>query len=150
VTDDLVAFLKARFDEDEQVGRAVVAVRPWLAVEEPDNPGWAIAHQASVLVDGKPILHINHEYATANEAEHIARWDPARVLAEVQAKRRIIDLHPADPPIDEPWSSVRTIWSCPTCSDADEGPQEWPCPTIRALALPYASCDGYRTEWAPS
>jgi hypothetical protein len=26
------------------------------------------------------------------DAEHIARWDPARVLAEVEAKRRVIDL----------------------------------------------------------
>jgi hypothetical protein len=70
-------------------------------------------------------------------AEHIARWDPARVLAEVEAKRRILDEH--DP-------SPTTKTCCPTCRDYDE-PIQAPCPTVRLLAQPYADRPGWREEW---
>jgi len=62
-------------------------------------------------------------------------------LAEVDAKRRIIDLH------DD------VSGGCRTCMDAElsnDGPDAaaWPCPTLRLLALPYADHPGYREEWA--
>jgi hypothetical protein len=53
-------------------------------------------------------------------------------------------------------------WSCSTCAggeDFDEdanGDREWrrhgkdfPCPTLRLLALPYGDRPGYRDEWRP-
>ena len=71
-------------------------------------------------------------------AGHIVRWDPARVLAEIDAKRRILAecermllrdrLRPGD------------YWD--GCRDALRS-------TVIALALPYADRPGYREEWRP-
>ncbi|WBB73251.1 DUF6221 family protein [Micromonospora sp. WMMD1128] len=84
---------------------------------------------------------------TAADREHIARHDPARVLAEVDAKRRIIDEHE---PYPQPQRmATGEILACSTCGSVDDSPVEWPCPTVRLLALPYADRAGYRDEWRP-
>lgn len=70
---------------------------------------------------------------TAADREHIARHDPARVLAEVDAKRRILD---------ECESAIRK--SAPRSNLNDLG---WT--VLRPLALPYADRPGYRDEWRP-
>ncbi len=67
-------------------------------------------------------------------AAHIARHDPARVLADVAAKRRIMDLH--------------AIGHDP-CDAHDASFESIPCDTMRLLALPYAEHESYRPEWAP-
>lgn len=72
-------------------------------------------------------------------ADHVARWDPERVLAECQAKRLIVEgfreadeladdapAHSADAAVVGAWESV-----------------------LRLLALPYADRPAYRTEWRP-
>ena len=61
---------------------------------------------------------------------------PARVLAECETKRRIVELH--DPVDDKPDG-----W-CNRC-DGDG----WPCGTMAALALPYADHPAFRAEWRP-
>jgi hypothetical protein len=65
-----------------------------------------------------------------------SRWDPARALAEVEAKRRIIDLYEAQ--------SARQY------ENAMEEDRTWVLESaVRALTLPYADRPGYRPEWAP-
>jgi hypothetical protein len=84
-------------------------------------------------------------------AEFIAANDPRHVLAECEAKRRIVEMHgfyqvqTANDGLD--WDYVR----CGICDIADLAPGEgnWPCPTLRALALPYAYHSDYREEWRP-
>jgi hypothetical protein len=79
VTDDLVAFLRARLDEDEQ------AARETLWEGSGNKPDWELPSSATVDVGGDEF------YAgDATIARHIARHDPARGLREVEAKRRII------------------------------------------------------------
>jgi hypothetical protein len=56
---------------------------------------------------------------------HVMRWSPARVLAECEAKRRIVRI------------AVDQI-------DEDSGGE-----LLRLLALPYASHPDYREEWRP-
>ncbi len=74
--DDLVQFLRDRLDEDEQAARAAHA------------PNWS--------TDGRTGLHYGVEDGwmtdalTTADADHIARHDPARVLREVEAKRRLL------------------------------------------------------------
>jgi hypothetical protein len=58
-------------------------------------------------------------------------WGPARVLAEVDAKRRILDLMMPGRPVypGAYGQAYRDV--------------------LRLLALPYADRDGYRDEWRP-
>jgi hypothetical protein len=69
-------------------------------------------------------------------AEYVARHDPARVLAECEAKRRIVE-HANE------------------CSDGgselsmDFDDERGLALVLRLLALPYADCDGFREEWRP-
>lgn len=108
---ELVEFLKARVAEDEEVARA--------AIQE-DRPGsnwrWESSEDDSPFGDGRPIsdevqvsLRTVENFSTgiagdlpafvvgyAEEVDdgggrHIARHDPARVLREITAKRRIIE-----------------------------------------------------------
>ena len=78
----------------------------------------------------------------ASAAGHIARWDPARVLAEIQAKLRILDRYadahwhaPAIPGAASPDLQVEETGACRTCI------------TVRLLAQPYAGQPGWRDEW---
>ena len=78
------------------------------------------------------------EEVPAAVAGHIARHDPARVLAEVDAKRRMLAIH--HPYVPEPDQA------CLGCA----GGIVWTdCPVLRLLALPYASHPDYRAEWRP-
>lgn len=107
---DLVEFLAARLDEDEAG-----------AAEMTENAKW--------LADcGGP--H-GHEVVTKNIA-----INPARVLAEVEAKRRIIaDRQRIDRSAnDDDWSSGY--------SDANYD-------ALQAIALPYADHPDHREEWKP-
>lgn len=62
--------------------------------------------------------------------EHIERWDPARVLAECEAKRRIVEEHPP------------FLRHCDTCHELD-GPDVSPCLTLRVLAAVYSDHPDY-------
>jgi hypothetical protein len=67
--------------------------------------------------------------------------DPARVLADCEAKRRIVQEHPQTASIRHPVTDAK-IYVCATC-DSDVSP----CPTLRLLALPYADHPDYQPEW---
>jgi hypothetical protein len=86
------------------------------------------------------------------DADHIARHDPARVLAECAAKRAIVEEHQ---PVDYTSMGMESPNACHICGiDAGMGEWEWlrdswPCPTLRALAAVYADHADYRDEWRP-
>jgi len=72
-------------------------------------------------------------------AHHTNCWDKDRVLAECEAKRRIVALHEVRDP-----QAAR-----PVCDqDRLMGDADYPCLTLRALAAVYADHEGYREEWA--
>lgn len=71
MTDELVAFLKARLREEEVAAHTAPA-GPWHA----DGDTVYADHPTDLIV----------EYAYHDGAEHIARHHPARVLADIQAK----------------------------------------------------------------
>ena len=90
--DDLVGWLRAQLDDDERVARAAGGPN-WRIVLIPDVSGPATTlelggHDDRVILAG----FADDDPLKPAEAEHIARWDSARVLAEVDAKRRILDL----------------------------------------------------------
>ncbi|MET8378018.1 DUF6221 family protein [Streptomyces microflavus] len=85
MTDALVAFLKARLDDDEHWALTVsLESRPetW----EPDHENGAV-----LTVAGKQVATGTRH--SINDLEHIARQDPARTLREVEAARAVIGLY---------------------------------------------------------
>ncbi len=136
MTDDLITWLRAQLDEDERVAREAGTGR-WV-----DRGGNVVS---AGLADGD-FGHLGYWVASASfacegEAEgmdeshtaHIARHDPARVLAEVVAKRRIVNSFAA--------SSVPL-----TTRTAEFAVVRM---VLKLFALPYADRPGYRAEWAP-
>jgi hypothetical protein len=72
-------------------------------------------------------------------AYDIARNDPARALADVEAKRRIVAEHARMAPR-----------YCRTCDYAGEQDgRRYGCTTLRLLALPHAGHPDYQEEWRP-
>lgn len=97
-TVDLADFLLARIAEDKAVAQA--AGRHWHGI------------------------HI--ESATSAQNEHVRRHAPARVLADCEARQRIV----------EQFSLTRTMTG-----------SAFVTPLLRLLALPYADHPDHRAEW---
>ncbi|MFH8792220.1 DUF6221 family protein [Streptomyces sp. NPDC017941] len=74
---------------------------------------------------------------------HAAKWDPARVLREIDAKRQILrDLKNAE-------VTLAAAGSEGTVHDLMTGAANTLRRTVRLLAAPYADRPGYREEWRP-
>ncbi|HEY4631806.1 MAG TPA: DUF6221 family protein, partial [Blastococcus sp.] len=80
-------------------------------------------------------------------AEHIARYDPARIMAECAAKRRaVLACREARP--DLAFLGARP----PGMADFPMTPHDqhqFAALTLALLALPYADHPDYRPEWRP-
>jgi len=129
---DLPEFLLARIAEDEETARAAGG-RSLYSYEEGGGDGWAVEG-----TDGSEGAIIGDRAL----AEHIARHDPARVLADCAAKRAIVDEHEMIG--SDLYPEEGSLW-CATCTPRKTGP----CQTLRLLALPYADCEGYDPAWKP-
>ncbi|WP_432752453.1 DUF6221 family protein [Streptomyces sp. JL2001] len=153
---DLVKFLTARLDEDEQTATAA----HWGGC--PDETSWSVYrgdqewHERRLIVEDHEdnCVALISDLATdeagrafgvaiaASEssdedaiARHIARFDPRRIAAEVDAKRRIL-AHVAaeldDSGGDNPW------WYADKMT-----------PILGLLAMPYADHPDYDEAWRP-
>jgi Family of unknown function (DUF6221) len=131
---DITAFLGARLDEDERAAKAACLQRRSLAWSV-DPEEWA----AGVGVkdgEGKSVAVAHGTY----RAEHIARHDPARVLADVAAKRAIVALHDDEGGAHE-CVGHDSAWGTVTDYERD-------CRTLRLLAAPYADHPDFDPAWA--
>lgn len=126
----LTEFLLARIAEDEAVARAATP-GPW---GDPADVGYG---DFGWHVDGCPAGETEDSEQGMADAEYLAYNHPARVLAECEAKRRIVEWHRYD------------LGSDPC--DAHDGAtfQTVDCGTLLALALPYADHPDWREEWRP-
>jgi hypothetical protein len=123
---DLATFLLARIAEDRAAAEAATpgvwklwGMSVMAAQDGTSNADTAVdVARTAMRIDGKPRTF---------DAQHIARWDPARVLAECEVKRRIVERVS-----DVAWAtySVRDV-------------------VLELLALPYADHPDYRSEWTP-
>lgn len=149
----LTEFLKARLDEAEAHAQKDI----WI-VDRTTPGAWQGRYghniaRSELRADGQPIA-IFTGGAHQGDAMLAARFKPAtvreraeRVLAEVDAKRRIVELHhwETDP-------ALRALYGvlCSHCSAVSLGAyREWPCPTLLLLALPYAGHADYDESWRP-
>ncbi|MCP9949901.1 DUF6221 family protein [Actinomadura madurae] len=135
---DLVEFLRARLDRDEQTARACSGA-PWLATPSgtvSTDPGTGASD------NGAPDTGEPAYVATAENgayAEHIARHDPSRTLAEVAARRQILDEY-------EKQSWILGQGHRTPELEAAQSVRE---KVLRLLALPYATHPAYQEEWRP-
>lgn len=136
MTHDLAAFLRARLDDDEQAAHKAAA----LCGCHPESPSWTFGDESTdgrILVVNDPHPDVrrklsrrwNGSYGGLFTAEHIVRHDPTRILAEVKAKRRIIDRYEN--------------------YDTDAPELDVPRSVLEALALPYADHPDYQELWRP-
>lgn len=123
MTESLTDFLLARIAEDAAV--AAGAYRDSVDDEGVCHESWTDATTAVMWGDTAAISGLEADYLS----NHIARHDPARVLAECEAKRRIVE----------------------RCSAVDYAmPSTYLAHGILGLlALPYADHPDYREEWRP-
>jgi hypothetical protein len=103
---DVAAFITSRLDEDEAVAKAAIESNPgskgeWSADGDHANGGYVKGADDETIIyaGGEPRLQ---------EAEHVARHDPARVLREIEAHRLTVKLHdrvhdcPVTVPVGDP------------------------------------------------
>lgn len=136
--DELLVFLNARLDEDEQLAR--------------DARGADWAMNVRLKRDLEWVLD-----QTWRDTEHIVRHSPARALRELEAIRATISRQVSD------HAPVETMYGlcCRTCVDwrdaplADGGetefgiaiPHQWPCRVARSIAARWSDHPDYRPEW---
>jgi len=90
---DITEFLTARWDEEEAIARAASS-GPWKVGTLYDR--WPIVEDAVGYVAGAQLYDQYEHYAIeldVADAKHIALHDPARVLADLETKRAILDHH---------------------------------------------------------
>jgi hypothetical protein len=111
---DLSDFLLARIAEDANYA---------------EHAKWAMQGEWFTMADDKVDEFVRH-------------MAPARVLAEVEAKRRIVEAHVAGPTgwHEDDGEPVRYCHHCH---------RESPCLTLRALAALYADHPDYCEAWRP-
>ncbi|MGW9031563.1 DUF6221 family protein [Streptomyces sp. NPDC055722] len=141
--DKLVQFLRARLEDDHDTALAACynGSGRWRQVADPynetveDDRGQVVVPDA----DGAP---------TQEEAAYIAWFDPARVLAEVEVKQRIVLRHSPHDMASPAHAATceREHWGVLVCNH--DG-CTWPCPDLRDMASVYAKHRDYREEWRP-
>lgn len=86
--------------------------------------------------------------------DHVVRFSPPRVLAECEAKRRIVELHE----ISSEVLGNATLYGCAICDCMSDDDGEYyvgrvdevdGCATLRLLALPYSGHPDYDPDWRP-
>ncbi|MFT2014606.1 DUF6221 family protein [Streptomyces sp. 796.1] len=136
---DLATFLRTRLDEDEAAARAA-SPGPWHVNAEADE---VLAVDGITVCDGFALSGRQLRATT----EYIARHDPARVLAEVDAKRRILDIHQVTS-YDNSESGADEGYGCRECGwSAEYSDQGGWCETLRLLALPHVDHPDYQDTW---
>jgi hypothetical protein len=135
---ELTDFIKARLDEDEAIARSaggkVQGGHCWRQVDAGRSPGLIGDELGNVVVydEGMPICE---------QAEHIARHDPARALREVAAKRKILWDH-------TPKTTGRRT-ACSRCHYGNVLGANWPCLTMTSLAGIWSDHPDFHPQWTP-
>lgn len=150
--DDLVQWLRAQLDEDERIARAA---------SEYAEPVWRLDEDGATVLWWPPEPHVADkerekglpvvsdrwrgqtiESSGHRIAPHVAEHDPARVLREIEAKRRI--LAEIVPRMNEMDDQIDAEFGSPSVPIEYESEK-----LLCLLALPYSDRPGYREDWRP-
>lgn len=135
----LVEFVTARLDDDEEIALATISVniRADMKNDAAQPPRWLPEPGSSAIWDENGTRRVAHTWA--RESAHIVRHDPARVLREVEAKRKLIQAI---------YTGMADYAANITESKGDDcGALEYRDELLELLALPYADHPDFRDEW---
>lgn len=147
----LTEFLRARLEEDEKTAlKAAGAVTREWSVNWHFDPDYGsdgilnLGDQQEALGAGSN----RTDPLSLGQAHHIARHDPARVLVDVEAKRRIVaEIFEYEATEDGEFGCCHSAEDIATRQCPGTDPDK--LPALRLLALPYADHPDYREEWRP-
>ncbi len=136
----LAEWMLACIAEDEAVARAAIG----SAIFQTQTGAWSFEHVGEHALGSIPIVfaladrggktqvaRLDEAWESEERGAHIARHDPARVLAQCEAHRDVVRFHMSE-----------------MLEHCQEGcPGIFPCRTLRTLAMIYADRLGYE-EWA--
>lgn len=143
MTNDPVQFLREMLEDDRDLARAAQGAGQGKWRRAPDR------YDISVLDEtGHKVVQDADGFPTEEEAAHIAWHDPARVLAEVEAKQRTLVRHSPHAMGSAAHDATcdREHWGVLVCNH--DG-RTWPCPDLVDLASGYQHHRKYREEWRP-
>lgn len=148
VTDlSITEFLTARLKEREALALAARDEAPGLTWE-PER-----VYDGVYAIDLGPATHPDSDSYSVGEdvrlpremAQHIAANNPARVLADIAAKRRILAEHR---PVTERASWDSDVTYCRTCTYDDGLDRDvFPCRTVCLLASPFSDHPDFNPDW---
>lgn len=142
---DLAQWLGTQFDEDERIAREATP-GPWRAH---DTHLGQYGYAATVLSGEGNDTNLRAWFPSMsqqpwdearnvwNDAEHVARHDPARVLREIEAQRRLLAAY-----VQVAANDVNEV-------EYAHGYANALGEAVRLLALPFADRPGYRESWRP-
>lgn len=147
---DIAEFLTARCDEE------AAALQQIEDHSEPWRGRWGIKSGTLYTYNGWCLAALMVTEALSGRwrpgvLEHIVRYDPARVLADLAAKQGMLALH--RPERDLRIRDGRYVEDPPKCSICFQpypkrgSAEPWPCPTLRYLAAPYVAHPDYDPAW---
>ena len=131
---DILAFITAQLDADEAAAKKPWGL-DWRAEGSPGRMGVVDADMAEPL-----ILDGNDD----GTIEFCVHFQPRRMLADIAAKRAILERHKPDG--DPDGDECSTCWGVNDYSD-DNAPQGFPCETVRLLAAQFADRPGFNPPW---
>lgn len=139
----LTEFLLARIAEDEAAARSG---QHWRYRQYGQRMGGEVYHGSALIAED----WVGTGFY--GWSEHIARHDPARVLAACDAKRAIVEAALGAWSADYVEQRLADNQGPSVLVDDETGEQlvvsEWtPARILRALATPYAQHPDYRAEW---
>lgn len=126
--DDLVAFLRARLDEDEAAAAAAQQETTgcWTARETYWGGGAVVEDCGGALILPTAANDVHYP--------HVARHGPARVLAEVEAKRELLR-------VAEAAADFAPTFTTGVAAKLED--------VLRRFAWAYREHPDYRPKWAP-
>lgn len=157
--DELVQWLRAQLDEDERIARAAAEPEQWVELNRAPQTSWSVDRwadpdRAAVVAEESSAYPVVATTQGMDEADaearvaHIAEHDPARVLREIDAKRRILTRH--SPHVSgSTGCAARCEQGHPGVPVCNHDGYRWPCPDVRDQADVYAARPGFREEWRP-
>lgn len=153
---ELADWLRAQIETRKVAAEAARGLR-WDRKHETQHPGpgaWRATDDVGELwiqeADGFDEIATDRlvspeEYRSLDPAHvaHIVANDPRDTIARCDAELAILNLHVKG----EYGECVICDFGAQSCGCV--GWDDWPCDTVRTVALAYAHRDGYRAEWRP-